>query len=125
MANPEKYLLISGGSRGIGRAITLNQAKPGAVLFVNYLRDEEAAAAVKTHADNKGAKLHRLQATVGAPDAIAPLVDAVRKTAPRLGAMIHNAALGVVKPVSKLRGKDWDLSLYVNANALLLLAQAA
>jgi enoyl-[acyl-carrier protein] reductase III len=125
MANPDKFLFISGGSRGIGRAITLGQSRPGMVIFVNYLRDDEAAEAVKVEAEKKGARVHLLQGNVGDPDAVPALFDAVKKITPRLDALIHNAALGVFKPVSKLRVKDWDLSLDVNAKALLLLSQAA
>lgn len=120
-----KYLFISGGSRGIGRAITLSQAAPGMTLFINYLRDEESAEAVKREAEKKGAAVHLIAGNVGDPDDVKAIFGAVVEKTKRLDYLIHNAALGVFKPVSELRVKDWDISLDVNAKALLLLAQAA
>src|SRR3989344_5977586 len=125
MSAQEKFIFISGGSRGIGRAITLSQAKNGAVLFLNYLRDEESAEKTKSEAEKKGAKVHLLPGNIGDPEAIASLFKDIGQKTDRLDALVHNAALGVFKPVHQLRVKDWDISLDVNAKALLLLSQSA
>ncbi|MBI2095227.1 MAG: SDR family oxidoreductase [Candidatus Omnitrophica bacterium] len=125
MSAQEKFIFISGGSRGIGRAITLSQAVPGVTLFVNYLRDEETALSAKKEAEEKGARVYLLAGNVGDPDAVRSLFETVRRKTKRLDALVHNAALGVFKPVSELRVKDWDISLDVNAKALLTLSQAA
>lgn len=122
--NGSYRLFISGGSRGIGRAITLSQARPGVTLYVNYLRDEESAEAVRAEAEGRGAKVTLLRGNVGDPDAVREMFETV-SAGGTLDALIHNAALGVFKPVSRLRVKDWDLSMDVNAKALLLLSQAA
>ena len=117
-------LFISGGTRGIGRAITLSQAGPGVRLFVNYLRDEESAAKLKKEAEKKGAKVTLLPGNIGDPDTARELLKSVARQTDRLDALVHNAALGVFKPVHQLRVKDWDISLDVNAKALLTLTQA-
>lgn len=121
----QRSLFITGGSRGIGRAITLSQARPGLTLFINYLRDEESAAETKKLAEAKGARVFLLPGNVGDPETIPSLFQELQKHAPRLDFLIHNAALGVFKPVHQLRVKDWDISLDVNAKAFLLLAQGA
>ncbi len=121
----EKYLFISGGSRGIGRAITLSQAKKGLTIFLNYLRDDESAENVKKEAEGLGAKVILLPGNIGEPETITSIFEEVKKHTPRLDYLIHNAALGVFKPVHQLRVKDWDISLDVNAKAFLLLTQAA
>lgn len=125
MKTPEKHILISGGTRGIGRAIALSEARQGVTLFLNYLRDEEAALSTKAEAEKKGASVHLLQANVGDPAEIAPLFEAVKAKTPKLDALVHSAALGVFKPVSQLRPKDWDISMDVNARAFLTLTQGA
>ena len=125
MKPEERFIFISGGSRGIGRAIVLSQAKKGVTFFVNYLRDDETALALKKEAEKKGAQVVLMPANVGDPEAIPALFEQIKKKTNRLDALIHSAALGVFKPVSQLRVKDWDISLDVNAKALLLLAQAA
>ncbi len=120
-----KFALITGGTRGIGKAISLSLAEKGMHLFLNYLRDDESAEAVKKETESKGAQVTLVQANVGDADAFGPLFDAVKKHTDRLDILIHNAALGVFKPVHQLREKDWDISLDVNAKALLFLAQGA
>jgi enoyl-[acyl-carrier protein] reductase III len=125
MPDAQRFVFISGGTRGIGRAIALAQAAPGTRLFLNYLRDDAAAAAAKAEAEKRGAAVTLMPGNVGDPDAVRALFAEIQKAAPRLDALVHNAALGVFKPVSQLRVKDWDIALDVNAKAMLLLAQAA
>lgn len=125
MKTQEKFIFISGGSRGIGHAITLSQAAQGVHFFINYLRDDEAALKTKNQAEKKGARVTLLPGNVGDPEAVLAIFEELKKHTSRLDALIHNAALGVFKPVSQLRVKDWDISLDVNAKALLTLTQSA
>ncbi len=125
MKPTEKFIFISGGSRGIGKAITLSQAKEGVTLFINYLRDDESAEAVKKEAEKKGARVFLLPGNIGDPERVEAIFKVVQEKTQRLDVAIHNAALGVFKPVTQLRVKDWDISLDVNAKALLLIAQSA
>ena len=125
MKDKEKFIFISGGSRGIGRAISLSQAKKGVCLFINYLRDDESAIKTKKEAEKKGAKVFLLPGNIGDPDSILSIFKTIHEKTNRLDALIHNAALGVFKPTSQLREKDWDISLDVNARALLFLSQSA
>ena len=125
MSQNEKYILVTGGTRGIGKAIALSQAAKGTTLFLNYLRDDASALKVKSAAEKKGSKVILLPANVGDPEGVSSLFESIKKTASHLDAVIHSAALGVFKPVHQLRVKDWDISLDVNAKAFLLLSQAA
>jgi enoyl-[acyl-carrier protein] reductase III len=125
MNTPERTLLITGGTRGIGRAIALSQARPGMHLFLNYLRDDTSAEQVRKEVEQKGARVTLLSGNVGDPDTVTELLERVGKTAGQLDFLVHSAALGVFKPVHQLRVKDWDISLDVNAKALLLLVQSA
>jgi enoyl-[acyl-carrier protein] reductase III len=123
MTSTEKYLFITGGTRGIGRAIALSQARAGSHLYLNFLRDSDSAEEVKKEAEKKGARVHLIQGNVGEASGVTEIVDEIKKTAPKLDAVIHSAALGVFKPLSELREKDWDISLNINAKAFLFLAQ--
>ena len=125
MKDREKFIFISGGSRGIGKAICLSQAKKGVCLFINYLRDDESALKTKKEAEKKGAKVVLLPGNIGDPDTILSLFKTIHEKTNRLDALIHNAALGVFKPASQRREKDWDISMDVNAKALLFLSQSA
>ncbi len=119
----KKIALITGASRGIGRAIALRLASLGADIMVNYVRNEEAAAEVAGEIRKTGVRASVFQANVGDPQAIQELVDATIKEFGTIDILVHNAALGAFKPVHQLKVNQWDLSLDVNAKAFLLLAQ--
>ncbi len=125
MQSKERFIFISGGSRGIGRAIVLSQAGSGTTLFLNYLRDDESALKIKSEAEKNGAAVHLVRGNIGDPEDVEAIFKDIQKKSNHLDALIHSAALGVFKPVSQLRVKDWDISLDVNAKALLTLSQAA
>ena len=125
MTSTEKFIFVSGGTRGIGKAISLSQAKPGSHLFLNFLRDDVSAEEVKKEAEKKGARVTLLQGNVAEAEELKTLFAEVGKTTTRLDGLVHSAALGVFKPLHELREKDWDISLDVNAKAFLLLTQNA
>ncbi len=124
MSQTQKFILVTGGTRGIGKAITLSQVKKTCTIFLNYLRDDASAMKVKKTAEKKGSRVVLLPGNVGDAETVSCLFQSIQKETNRLDALIHSAALGVFKPVHQLRVKDWDISLDVNAKAFLLLTQA-
>lgn len=120
-----KVVLITGASRGIGRAIAELFSREGADIILNYLRNEEAAREVQKVLTGLGSRVLPFQANVGNPKEAQALVDLAGREFGKIHILIHNAALGAFKPVSQLRINQWDLSLDVNAKALLVLTQAA
>ncbi len=125
MAKPldKKVALITGASRGIGRAIAGQFANLGANIVVNYVRNEEAAAETVRSLSGNGVKVFPYRANVGDPKAAADMVDAVLEEFGGIDILVHNAAIGAFKPVHKLKINQWDLSLDINAKALLHLTQ--
>lgn len=119
-----KKALITGGSRGIGRAIALELATNGVDCVINYLRNEEAAQEVKQAVEAKGVQAHLIQANVGDPGELKTLID---KTSEIFGGVldifVHNAALGAFKPVINLKPNQWDMSFNINVKALWQAAQ--
>lgn len=120
-----KTVVVTGASRGIGRAIAELFAQEGASIVLNYLRNEEAARETEGVLKKQGARVLVFQANVGNPKEAEALVEAAGKGFGKIHILIHNAALGAFKPVTQLRINQWDLSLDVNAKALLVLTQAA
>lgn len=120
-----KVALITGASRGIGKAIALRLAEDGVHIAVNYLQNEDAAKKTVEELQAKGVKASLFQANVGDLDTHAPLIEHVVKTFGTLDILIHNAALGAFKPVHRLKMNQWDLSLNINAKAFLALVQKA
>lgn len=118
-----KVALITGSSRGIGKAIALELASMGADIAVNYVRSDEEAKKTAAEIEKAGVKASLFQANVGVATEVDVLADAVLEQFKRIDILVHNAALGAFKPVSKLRMNQWDLSFEINTKALLLLTQ--
>src|SRR3989338_3889806 len=119
----KKVALITGASRGIGRAIALRLAELGAHIVLNYVRNEEAAAQTAKELSQHPVEVLQVQANVGDPEALDQLVKTALDRFGGVDILVHNAALGAFKPVHQLRLNQWDLSLDINAKAFLLLTQ--
>ena len=120
-----KYALVTGGSRGIGRAICKRLAEHGAHVCFNYLRNREAAAIAVKEIAEVGPEPLEVRANVADDEHLERLFDTIRKEFGRLDILVSNAALGVLKPVTKLREKDWRWTMDINARALIPLARGA
>lgn len=120
-----KTAVITGASRGIGKAIALELASRGANIAVNYVRNEEAAAATKADIEKLGVKAITFQGNVGDPKSIEELIKTAGDAFGAIDILVHNAALGAFKPVHQLKMNQWDLSFEINTKAFLLLVQKA
>jgi len=120
-----KVALITGGSRGIGRAITLKLAAEGADVIINYFRRRSAAEATAQEARDKGVTAHIIKANVGDPEKIDSMFDEIEERFRRLDILINNAASGVARSALDLDAKGWDWTMDINAKAFLLCAQRA
>jgi enoyl-[acyl-carrier protein] reductase III len=114
-------VLVTGGSRGIGREVALRFADEGASrVAVGYLRNDRAAEAVADELRERGAEPILLRGNVSSTR-VAEEVAALG----RLDALVHSAATGVIRPALETEDKHWDWTLNANARALLSLARAA
>ncbi len=120
-----KVALITGGSRGIGRAITLKLAAEGADVIINYFRRRSAAEATAREARDKGVAAHPIKADVGNPEKIDSMFDEIENKFGRLDILINNAASGVARSALNLDSRGWDWTMDINARAFLLCAQRA
>ncbi len=119
----QKVALITGASRGIGKAIAFELAHLGASIMVNYVRNEEAAVETVTALRDMGSEAHSFQANAGDGADQTLLVDETFKLFGGVDILVHNAAIGAFKPVHKLKPNQWDLSMTINTRALLELTQ--
>jgi enoyl-[acyl-carrier protein] reductase III len=117
-----KRVLVTGGTRGIGRAISAQLARAGANVVANYARDDEAAKTLKKEVTDSGALLEICRADVSTPDGTARLVEALGP-AP-VSAFVHCAATGVHGPLVGLTLRHWDFTFAVNTRAFFDLVKA-
>jgi len=117
-----KSVLVTGGSRGIGREIALRFAELGASrVAIGYLRSDSAAAETGRELAALGAEPVLLRGNVGDPERVAALLE----EAGPLDVVVANAASGVIRPVLELEEKHWDWTLNANARSLFTLARLA
>jgi len=113
-------VLVTGGSRGIGKAIALKFAEQGAArVAIGYLRNDRAAEETAEELRSAGAEPLLLRGSVAS--------ERVAAEAAELGpfdVLVHNAATGVIRPALETKDKHWDWTLEANARALLTLTRA-
>jgi len=113
-------VFVTGGSRGIGRAIALRFARDGARrVAIGYLRNDRAAEETAEELRALGAEPVLVRGNITSER----VLGEVAALGP-LDVLVHNAATGVIRPALETEDKHWDWTLNANARALLSLARA-
>jgi enoyl-[acyl-carrier protein] reductase III len=114
-------VLVTGGTRGIGRAIALRFARAGADrVALGYMRNDRAAEEAATEVRAHGADVSLVRGNITS----SRVLEEVRDLG-RLDVVVHNAATGVIRPALETEDKHWDWTMNANARALLQLARVA
>jgi enoyl-[acyl-carrier protein] reductase III len=117
-----RSVLVTGGSRGIGKAIALRFARLGARrVAVSYFRNDAAANETAEELRALGTEAVLLRGNLADPDKAQALVE----EAGPLDVLVSNAASGVIRPLLELEEKHWDWTMNANARALFSLARHA
>lgn len=120
-----KVALITGSSRGIGRAIALELARSGADIVVHYLRKKSAASQVVAEIEKLGQRAIAVKANLAEADQIEALFDRIERTFGRCDLFVGNAASGTPRDILDVTDKHWDWTMDVNARSILHCAQRA
>jgi len=120
-----KIALVTGSSRGIGRALALALAEQGASIVVNYNRNEVLAAEVCDEVEGLGGRAFSVQANMEEPADIDRLFEAAQAEFGRLDFFVSNAAASSFKKIEDLKAHNLDRSYALNVRAFVLGAQRA
>jgi enoyl-[acyl-carrier protein] reductase III len=118
-----KTAFITGGSRGIGKAIALSLVGEAKVIFINYLENDLAAAATADELELKGVKVHLLKFNLAFSSEIQLMFEQIRERTEQLDIFVHCAALTTFKPLHKIKSNQWDLTMSITAKAFLQCVQ--
>src|SRR5229473_309396 len=119
-----KTALVTGASRGIGRAIALRLASEGANVVVNYNANTSAANAVAKEIEALGRQAHVVQADVALPSDVERLVQGVLDRFSRIDVLVNNAGITRDTLIMRMSEDDWDAVLDTNLKSAFLVTKA-
>jgi len=118
--------LVTGGSRGIGRATALALARAGAThVAIGYVENEDAARQTCRDIQAMGAEALMVRANVASPAEVETMLDEVAARFQHIDTLVHCAAIAAFKALADTRPNQWDITMNTNARSFLLAAQRA
>ncbi|MBF6330684.1 SDR family NAD(P)-dependent oxidoreductase [Nocardia transvalensis] len=120
-----RVAVVTGASRGLGRAVALHLARAGAAVAVNYRSQADAAEKVVSEIREYGGRATAVGADVSVADEVRALFERVRADLGPVGVLVNNAGIGCVLEVDELTEAAFDETITVNLKSAFLCTQAA
>ncbi len=114
----EKIALVTGASRGIGKAIALHLAEEGAQIIINYAKNSEKAKEVVAAVESTGGKALAMQADVSCWQEVEKMVDSIYEKFGRIDILVNNAGVNRDELLISMEKKDWDAVINTNLGGL-------
>ncbi|MDT5009224.1 MAG: 3-oxoacyl-[acyl-carrier protein] reductase [Mycobacterium sp.] len=125
MVSRNRVALVTGGTRGIGRAITELLADSGVDVAAGYATDAVAAESVREQREKAGARVTLHRVDVGDPDSCRRLVGEVLDQHGQLDYLVNNAGVVTEQRYGDITADDWQRHVAVNLSGAFYLTQAA
>jgi len=119
-----RIALVTGGSRGIGRAVALALAEAGAAVAVNYLERATEAQIVVEAIRSAGGRAMAVAADVSRSAAVSQMMASVTRELGPVDVLVNNAGIGLIRSVDELTEEDFDRTIAVNLKSAFLCIQA-
>lgn len=121
----EKVAIVTGASRGIGRASALALAGAGAKVVVNYVGSADKAAAVVAEITAAGGEAIAVQADVSLPEDVTRLLQASLERFGQIDILVNNAGITRDNLLLRMKEEDWDAVINTNLKSVYLTSKAA
>ncbi|CAG9259679.1 3-oxoacyl-(acyl-carrier-protein) reductase FabG [Paraburkholderia unamae] len=120
----QRVALVTGASRGIGRAIALSLAAAGAAVAVNYRQRESEADEVVARIASAGGRAIAVRADVSVAHEVEAMIGAVQSGLGAIDVLVNNAGTGSIRDIDELTEAEFDRTLAVNLKSAFLCTQA-
>jgi enoyl-[acyl-carrier protein] reductase III len=120
-----RVALVTGGSRGIGRACALRLAEAGADIVINYVSSSSAADEVAEAIADMGRRVAIVRADVSEQADVTEMIQFIKEEFNQLDILISNAATGGFRPLLAATPKNFDAAMHTNVQSLMFLLQEA
>jgi acetoacetyl-CoA reductase len=118
-------VVITGSSRGIGRAIAEELGQAGAKVIVNYLKSREAADDLVARLKQSGSESVAIKAEVSDPTQAARLIEETFQLFGRIDVLVNNAAINIDRTMKNLSTDDWDTVIKADLSSFFYTVRAA
>jgi NAD(P)-dependent dehydrogenase (short-subunit alcohol dehydrogenase family) len=115
---PRGTFVITGGTRGIGRAIAERFTRSGAHVIANYLRNDKVALDLQSNMAQEGLRLTLCRADLTTAEGLTRVEEQVKQSGAPLAGIVHCAATGTHRTIESLTGRHLDWTFALNARAL-------
>ncbi len=119
-----KIALVTGASRGIGRAIAIALAQAGADVAVNFVSRGEEAKRVCAEIQTIGRRTLAVRADVSVSNEVTQMVGQIERELGPISVLVNNAGISRPQPLDQIAERDWDEILTVNLKSMFLVCQA-
>lgn len=119
-----KIALVTGSSRGIGRAIAIDLAKAGASIILNYKNNEKEALFTAEEVKKYTQDYIIVSADVSKSDQVSLMIESIKEKFGSIDILVNNAAIAKSKELDTITEKDWDETIDINLKSVFLVTQA-
>ncbi|TLS37455.1 SDR family NAD(P)-dependent oxidoreductase [Pseudalkalibacillus caeni] len=119
----DKVAVVTGGGRGIGRALAIGLAEAGADVAI-LARTEKDLEEVAVHITNAGRKVYKIQADITNKDAVDQAVEQIVTRAGKIDILINNAGMNIRTPALEVTEEEWQNIVDLNLKSAFFMAQA-
>jgi 3-oxoacyl-[acyl-carrier protein] reductase len=114
----DKVILVTGGTRGLGRSIVSHLAREGAIVYGNFLKSKGEAESLVKEGASRGDRIFSIQADVSNLEEVESMVDEVYQRWERIDVLVNNAGITRDELLISMKKKDWDLVINTNLGSV-------
>ena len=110
----DKVIVVTGGTRGLGKSIVTHLAREGAIVYCNFLKSNNEAESLVREGESRGERIFSIQTDVANLEEVERMVDEIYRKWERVDVLVNNAGVTRDELLISMAKKDWDLVINTN-----------